>query len=104
MARAAHRRGASRPARGAGPAGSQQARQPRLPFGSLVEAGLLQPGQQLFFDRDLQRAATILANGHLGLNGFTGSIHQVAALYWAASPPTAGSAGISRTTRAAVRA
>jgi site-specific DNA-methyltransferase (adenine-specific) len=53
-------------------------RQPRLPFGHLVEAGLVQPGQQLYFNRDPQRAASILANGHLQADGSTGSIHQMA--------------------------
>ena len=53
-------------------------RQPRLPFGHLVEAGLVQPGQELFFERDRARAAAILANGHLKVDGFTGSIHQAA--------------------------
>jgi site-specific DNA-methyltransferase (adenine-specific) len=55
-------------------------RRQRLPFGNLVETGKLQPGQQLFFDRNLQQAATILVNGHLDLDGVSGSIHQIAAL------------------------
>jgi len=64
----------------------QNRRRQRLPFGSLVEAGKLQPGQQLFFDRDLQQAATILVNGHLDLNGVSGSIHQIAALLLGSQP------------------
>ena len=64
----------------------QSKRRQRLPFGNLVESGQLQPGQQLFFDRDLQRAATILVNGHLDLNGVSGSIHQVAALLLGSQP------------------
>ena len=60
-------------------------RQARLPFGHLIEAGLIQPGQQLFFERDRARPASILANGHLTVHGFTGSIHQTAA-HLAGSP------------------
>jgi modification methylase len=58
----------------------------RLPFGNLLEAGLLLPGQSLYFDRNPALSATILANGHLALNGFTGSIHQVAAQLAAGQP------------------
>ncbi len=64
----------------------QNKRRQRLPFGNLVESGKLAPGQQLFFDRDLQRAATIMVNGHLDLNGVSGSIHQVAALLLGSQP------------------
>ena len=54
-------------------------RQPRLPFGNLVEAGLVRPGERLLFERDPLRAAAILADGHLQVDGFAGSIHQAAA-------------------------
>jgi modification methylase len=54
-------------------------RQPRLPFGNLVEAGMVQPGQLLFFERDANRSAQIRSDGHLQVNGFSGSIHQAAA-------------------------
>ncbi len=57
----------------------RRAGQARLPFGRLVEAGLVQPGQELYFERDRARAAMILANGHLKVEGFSGSIHQAAA-------------------------
>ena len=51
--------------------------QKRIPFGALLEAGLLQPGQTLYFvNGDIP--ATILANGHLQCGGLTGSIHAVA--------------------------
>jgi modification methylase len=53
-------------------------RQPRVPFGMLLEAGLLQPGQKLFFAKDESIAATILANGQLRCGSLTGSIHAVA--------------------------
>lgn len=51
---------------------------PKVPFGALVEAGLLQPGQALFFAKDASIRAIILANGHILCNGLTGSIHGVA--------------------------
>lgn len=50
---------------------------PRIPFGALLERGLLKPGQKLYLGRQGQVAATVLANGHIKVNGFTGSIHQV---------------------------
>jgi len=53
-------------------------RKPRIPFGALLESGLLQPGQKLFFGEDQQATATILANGHIRCLDQTGSIHQVA--------------------------
>lgn len=40
-------------------------RQPRLPFGALLERGLLQPGQTLYFRRQREAAAMILADGRL---------------------------------------
>jgi modification methylase len=51
---------------------------PRLPFGALVEHGLLSPGQVLYFDASEGVSAMVLADGHILCNGFTGSIHQVA--------------------------
>jgi len=59
-------------------AGRARRKPVRLPFGALVEGGLLQPGQQLFFERDPQRPALILADGRLRAGDFTGSIHQTA--------------------------
>jgi DNA modification methylase len=51
--------------------------QKRIPFGAVIEAGLLQPGQKLFFTRnDLQ--ATIMADGSLTCGELTGSIHGIA--------------------------
>ena len=54
-------------------------RQPvkRIPFGALLEYGLLQPGQRLYFDRRQDMAAVILADGHLRYGTVQGSIHQV---------------------------
>src|ERR1041384_2520500 len=51
--------------------------QPRIPFGTLLERGLLQPGQELYFGKKGRVTAIILANGHLKHNGTIGSIHEV---------------------------
>jgi len=51
--------------------------QRRIPFGALLEAGLLQPGQILYFTK-AGVPAIVLANGHLQCGGVTGSIHAVA--------------------------
>jgi modification methylase len=53
---------------------------PRIPFGALLEHGLLEPGQKLFFGRKGNISATVLANGQLKYNGVTGSIHQLGKL------------------------
>ncbi len=50
----------------------------RIPFGYLLEAGLLEPGQHLYFGEKSKTAARVLSDGSLKLNGFRGSIHQVA--------------------------
>ena len=50
----------------------------RIPFRSLLERGYLQAGQVLYLDKP-DSAAVILANGHLQVNGYTGSIHKVGA-------------------------
>jgi modification methylase len=50
---------------------------PRIPFGTLIERGLLQPGQKLYFGRKGEVTATVLASGHLKHNGSTGSIHEL---------------------------
>ncbi|HEY5903704.1 MAG TPA: DNA methyltransferase [Anaerolineales bacterium] len=49
----------------------------RIPFGALLEHGLLLPGQSLYFARD-DRSAQVLANGHIRCGELTGSIHAVA--------------------------
>ena len=53
-------------------------RKKRIPFGTLLETGLLQPGQLLFLEKNTSIAAVIVADGKVSLNGTTGSIHQVA--------------------------
>jgi site-specific DNA-methyltransferase (adenine-specific) len=50
---------------------------PRISFSTLLERGLLQPGQKLYLGKKGETTATILANGHLKVNGHVGSIHQV---------------------------
>lgn len=54
---------------------------PRMPFGILLESGLLLPGQVLFFDKQAELRATILADSSLQLDdGRSGSIHAMGAL------------------------
>jgi modification methylase len=50
----------------------------RIPFGMLLECGLLQPGQELSFGECGEIRAVIMANGHLRCGDRVGSIHQVA--------------------------
>jgi modification methylase len=50
---------------------------PRLPFTSLLEYGLLKPGQTLTFRVDQSITARIRPDGKLALNGYVGSIHQL---------------------------
>ena len=51
--------------------------QPRIPFGTLLEQRLLQPGQTLWFRQDEARMACVKPDGRLRLpDGFEGSIHQ----------------------------
>jgi site-specific DNA-methyltransferase (adenine-specific) len=49
----------------------------RISFGLLLEFGLLQPGQDLYYGRRGDLRATVLANGHLRFGNMIGSIHQV---------------------------
>jgi len=51
--------------------------QPRVPFGALLENGLLQPGDFLYHVKS-KKKAKILANGHLKYGNNTGSIHGLA--------------------------
>lgn len=52
---------------------------PRVPFGSLIEAGLVQPGTELTCSRGLHRAV-VRADGSLESGSHIGSIHKVGAL------------------------
>lgn len=51
---------------------------PRIPFGWLVERGLLQPGDVLMDARE-RYSARVAADGSIAVDGFRGSIHQVGA-------------------------
>ena len=51
-------------------------RSPSIRFGSLLENGLLKPGQQLFFQANRSKVARIKPDGKLLLDGSEGSIHQ----------------------------
>ncbi|MDY6845710.1 MAG: site-specific DNA-methyltransferase [Chloroflexota bacterium] len=53
-------------------------RQKRVPFGNLVENGMLEPGQLLYFGEDSALTAKVLADGKLSFNDQRGSIHQIA--------------------------
>ncbi len=53
--------------------------EPRVPFGWLVERGLLQPGQTLY-DQRRRFSARVRADGTLITADFRGSIHQVGAM------------------------
>ncbi len=53
-------------------------KRPRIPFGHLVESGLLQPGDTLYFGKGGDLEAIILADGAISCNGERGSIHQIA--------------------------
>jgi modification methylase len=51
---------------------------PRVPFGSLVERGLITPGTKLY-DRMRRVSAVVTADGTVVAAGFRGSIHKVGA-------------------------
>jgi modification methylase len=50
---------------------------PRIPFGQLLEAGLLDPGQDVYFEKDRARSALVRADGCLVRGEESGSIHQL---------------------------
>jgi modification methylase len=52
----------------------------RLPFGALLEAGLLQPGQTLYFGPTGHLQARLNADSTLEYQGQRGSIHQIGSL------------------------
>ncbi len=61
-------------------------REPRVPFGSLLEAGLLHPGQALYFRKQRSKAAVVKPDGKLKLGDFEGSIHAVGSHLMGGSP------------------
>lgn len=60
--------------------------EPRIPFGNLLEAGLLQPGQKLYFRQDRQQIAVVRVDGRLVMEGFEGSIHAAGRRLMGGSP------------------
>ncbi len=52
--------------------------QPRVGFSELIEIGYIQPGQNLF-SKKRNVVAQVKADSQITINGFTGSIHKVAA-------------------------
>jgi len=61
-------------------------REPRIPFGALLENGLLRSGQILYFRRDRDKWALIKPDGHLKVGGFEGSIHMAGRHLMGGSP------------------
>ncbi|HEY9075328.1 MAG TPA: DNA methyltransferase [Anaerolineaceae bacterium] len=55
----------------------EKRRELRVPFGNLLEAGLLQVGQNLYFQGDRSKTAQVQADGRLVCGDLRGSIHQV---------------------------
>ena len=51
---------------------------PRIPFGSLIEMGIIEPGMKIF-DPEKKINAKIMADGSIKCNESEGSIHKVAA-------------------------
>ena len=49
----------------------------RVPFSALLEYGLLQPGQQLFYRQQSDKAAVIKPDGRLVSGDQEGTIHQL---------------------------
>ena len=61
-------------------------RPPRVPFGKLLEAGLLRPGENLYFRKNRSLNAKVKPDGRLRINGFEGSIHQTGSYLSGGSP------------------
>jgi modification methylase len=53
-------------------------RQPRVPFNSLLENRFLIPGQILYFKGERSKAAIVLPDGRLRIDGADFTIHQAA--------------------------
>jgi modification methylase len=53
--------------------------EPRIPFGQIVEAGLLRPGDMLFCPQG-RHSAKVRPDGSLAIGDMTGSIHKVGAM------------------------
>ena len=57
---------------------SEKRNRARVPFGALLEAGLLIPGERLYFKDDKTIRVIVQSNGHLKYKGKTSSIHALA--------------------------
>ena len=57
---------------------TEKRRRPRIPFGSLLENGLLLPGQKLFLGGKNGKMATVHSDGTIHCDNLQGSIHMVA--------------------------
>jgi modification methylase len=53
--------------------------EPRIPFGQVVEAGLLRPGDKLYCPKG-QHVARVRADGSIMVGDLTGSIHKIGAM------------------------
>jgi modification methylase len=58
----------------------------RVPFSVLLEQGLLQPGQELYFCEKREKTAKVRPDGKLIVDGFVGSIHQAGKHLMGGSP------------------
>ena len=58
--------------------GSKRA-EPRVPFGAVVEAGLIHPGDRVYCPKG-HKEARVRADGSLALGDLTGSIHKLGAM------------------------
>jgi site-specific DNA-methyltransferase (adenine-specific) len=59
-------------------ASSSRRKSRRVPFGRLVESGLIQPGQMLYLGKAGERSALVRADSSLQCGELVGSIHQLA--------------------------
>jgi site-specific DNA-methyltransferase (adenine-specific)/modification methylase len=53
---------------------------PRVPFGNLIEKGLIKIGEKIY-SKDKKLSAIVLANASIENNGLVGSIHKISAEY-----------------------
>jgi len=53
--------------------------EPRIPFGQIVESGMLRPGDTLYCSKG-ERSARVRADGSLVIGDMAGSIHKVGAM------------------------
>jgi modification methylase len=64
---------------------TEKRKQARVPFGALLENGLLNPGQHIYLAGNGTKAK-ILSNGHIKCGDITGSIHFVAKSLMSGAP------------------